>query len=161
MCAAGNKKANWFLSAAGNSERATPSSRWADVCNVCSGGREGRLGSRTAWPAALEPHGGITTSPSPGTHGRKGWGSRCIPLPRCSHPPWAPLSVHICLICWVRPTPTRSAHGTASLTSGSGLLPAQNLRFLGQVTSTVFYSCPWQQEKACDSGLANHNLTFS
>lgn len=151
MCAAGNKKANWFLSAAGNSKRATPSSRWADVCNVCSGGREGRPGQQDCLACCTGTTWGITTSPSPWTHGRKGWGSRCISLagpcshdslPPCSRPPWtSPTCAHVSA-CWICPAPALSAHGTASLTSGNGLLLPQNLRFLGQVPSTVFYSCP-------------------
>lgn len=150
MCAAGNKKANWFLSAAGNSRGATPSSRWADVCNVCSGGREGGPGHQDSLAGCTGATQGITTPPSP-WHGRGVGAPVAFPLQGSAHatpthpvptPPGLKLSVGIHLAFGFALHPRSLPHGTTSLTLGYGLLPTQKPRLLGQLPITVFCSYP-------------------
>ena len=150
MCAEGNKKANWFLSAAGNSRGATPSSCWADVCNVCSGGREGGPGHQDSLAGCTGATRGVTTPPSP-WHGRGVRTPIAFPLQGSARttlthpvpsPPGLTLSVDIHLAFGFALHPHSLPHGTASLTLGNGLLETQNLKFLGQLPITVFCSCP-------------------
>lgn len=157
MCAAGNKKANWFLSAAGNSRRATPSSpvQMFAMCALAAG--KGGLGYQdslacstgTAWGCHCTPFSLDTEQTGVGVPVHSTYGALLTWLTPILFPPHLGLTPSVDIWPWVLPcTPNSLPHGTACLSDRGGWAslspecPSQNLRFWRQVPITVFCPCP-------------------